>query len=147
MVGLLLAARDVDGRAMTETQVRDELVTFMLAGHETTANGSGVALVPAVAASRRARARLHAEVDAVVGDRAPDGQDADALPWTTACVQEALRLYPPAWILEREAIVDDEVGGHRIPAGATVNLAVYQRAPRRAVVAGPGALRSGALPR
>ena len=124
MVSLLLAARDVDGRAMTETQVRDELVTFMLAGHETTANGLAW-LWYLLSQNPAARSRLHAEVDAVVGSRPPTGHDAESLPWTTACFQEALRLYPPAWILEREAIADDEVGGHRIPAGATVNLPVY----------------------
>ena len=124
MVSLLLSARDVDGRAMTETQVRDELVTFMLAGHETTANGLAW-LWYLLSQHPAARSRLHEEVDAVVGRRPPTGQDAESLPWTTACVQEALRLYPPAWILEREAIVDDEVGGHRIPKGATVNLPVF----------------------
>ena len=110
---------------MTETQVRDELVTFMLAGHETTANALAW-LWYLLSQHPEARARLHDEVDAVVGDRRrADLPDAESLPWTTACVQEALRLYPPAWILEREAIVDDEVGGHRIPKGATVHLPVY----------------------
>jgi cytochrome P450 len=131
MVGLLLAARDADGRAMTETQVRDELVTFMLAGHETTANALSW-LWYLLAQNPEARDRLHAEVDRVLGDRRPVAADAAALEWTTACVHEALRLYPPAWILEREAIADDEVGGHPIPRGATVHLSVYSahRDPR-----------------
>jgi cytochrome P450 len=124
MVGLLLAARDVDGRAMTDTQVRDELVTFMLAGHETTANALSW-LWYLLSQNPDARDRLHAEVDAVVGDRAPRPADADRLPWTGACVQEALRLYPPAWILEREAIADDDIRGVRIPKGATLHLSVY----------------------
>jgi len=124
MVGLLLGARDVDGRAMTETQVRDELVTFMLAGHETTANALSW-LWYLLSQHPDARRRLHAEVDAVVGARQPNALDAEALPWTKACVLEALRLYPPAWILEREAIADDEIDGRRITPKTTVHLAVY----------------------
>jgi cytochrome P450 len=124
MVGLLLAARDVDGRAMTETQVRDELVTFMLAGHETTANALSW-LWYLLSQNPEARQRMHGEVDAVLGAREPKTVDADALVWTRACVQEALRLYPPAWILEREAIVEDEVDGWRIPPKTTVNLSVW----------------------
>jgi len=131
MVGLLLAARDADGRAMTETQVRDELVTFMLAGHETTANALSW-LWYLLAQNPDARDRLHEEVDDVLGDRRPVATDAAALEWTTACVHEALRLYPPAWILEREAIAPDVVGGRPIPTGATVHLSVYSvhRDPR-----------------
>jgi cytochrome P450 len=131
MVGLLLAARDVDGNAMTEQQVRDELVTFMLAGHETTANALAW-LWYLLAENPEARDRLHVEVDAVVGDGALSAEAAESLPWTSACVQEALRLYPPAWILEREAIADDEVDGRRIPKGATLHLSIYSvhRDPR-----------------
>jgi cytochrome P450 len=124
MVGLLLAARDVDGAAMSETQVRDELVTFMLAGHETTANGLAW-LWYLLAQNPDARDRLTAEVDAVLGEREPTAADASALLWTTACVHEALRLYPPAWILEREATVDDQVDGFRIRRGTTVYLPIY----------------------
>ena len=131
MVGLLLAARDVDGRAMSETQVRDELVTFMLAGHETTATGLSW-LWFLLAEHPKARERLYAEVDDVLDGRPPSAADAPSLPWTTACFQEAMRLYPPAWILEREAIADDVVGGFRIRAGTTVHLPIYavHRDPR-----------------
>ena len=124
MVGLLLSARDVDGGAMSETQVRDELVTFMLAGHETTANALAW-LWYLLAQNPGARDRLTAEVDTVLGGRTPTAADAGSLPWTSACVHEALRLYPPAWILEREATVDDDVGGYRIRAGTTVFLPIY----------------------
>jgi cytochrome P450 len=124
MVGLLLAARAVDGAAMSETQVRDELVTFMLAGHETTANALAW-LWYLLARNPDARDRLTAEVDSVVGARTPTAADAGSLAWTSACVHEAMRLYPPAWILEREAIVDDEIAGYRIRAGTTVYLPIY----------------------
>jgi cytochrome P450 len=124
MVGLLLSARDVDGGSMSEAQVRDELVTFMLAGHETTANALAW-LWYLLAQNPDCRDRLTAEVDAVVGQRTPAAADASALVWTGACVQEALRLFPPAWILEREATVDDVIGGFEVRKGTTVFLPIY----------------------
>jgi cytochrome P450 len=83
LLGLLLAARDEAGRGMSRTQVRDELVTFMLAGHETTANGLAwmwylLSLHP------EARERMHVEVDEVLGGRVPTADDADRLVWTAA---------------------------------------------------------------
>jgi cytochrome P450 len=124
LLGLLLAARDEAGRPMSRRQVRDELVTFLLAGHETTANGLAwmwylLSLHP------EARERMLAEVDARLGDRLPDADDADALPWTTACFAEAIRLYPPAWVFEREAVADDLVDGYEIPAGSTVIISPF----------------------
>jgi cytochrome P450 len=124
MVGLLLSARDVDGGSMSDAQVRDELVTFMLAGHETTANALAW-LWYLLAQNADCRDRLTAEVDAVVGQRTPTAADASALVWTGACVQEALRLFPPAWILEREATVDDVVGGFEVRKGTTAFLPIY----------------------
>ncbi|MGH9085108.1 MAG: cytochrome P450 [Acidimicrobiales bacterium] len=124
MVGLLLGARDVVGNAMSSTQVRDELVTFMLAGHETTANAMSW-LWYLLAQHPGARDRLRDEVDTVVDGQAATAAHADRLPWTAACVQEALRLYPPAWILEREAVTDDELDGYRIRRGTTVHLPIY----------------------
>ena len=125
LLGLLLAARDPDsGLRMDRRQIRDELMTFMLAGHETTANGLAwmwylLALHPS------ARDRLFSEVDEVLGGRTPTAEDAPALAWTAACFQEAMRLYPPAWILERDAIERDEVGGYVIPRWTTVIASPY----------------------
>jgi cytochrome P450 len=65
------------------------------------------------------------EVDAVLGTRPPRVEDLQALPFTTACFQEALRFYPPAWSIPRVAIADDEVGGHRIPKGSSVIIPVH----------------------
>jgi cytochrome P450 len=131
LLGLLLAARDEQGEALSHTQVRDEVVTLMLAGHETTANGLAW-LWYLLAQNPEARARLDAEVDEVLGGRTPTAADAERLVWTTACFQEAMRLYPPAWVLEREAVVDDELDGYRIPARSTVIFPVYliHRDPR-----------------
>jgi cytochrome P450 len=116
---------------MPRRQVRDELVTLMLAGHETTANGLAW-LWYLLDRHPDARERLVAEVDAVAtGDRV-EVADADRLVWTRACFQEAMRLFPPAWILEREAAVDDEIGGYHIPRGTTVIIPVFNvhRDPR-----------------
>ena len=116
---------------MSREQVRDELVTFMLAGHETTANGLAW-MWYLLSRSPEARDRLHAEVDEVLGGRVPTADDVERLPYTSACFQEALRLYPPAWVIEREAVADDEIDGHPIPAGATLIMPTYliHRDPR-----------------
>jgi cytochrome P450 len=124
LVGLLLGIREPDGSAWPLKRVRDELVTFMLAGHETTANGMAwmwylLALNPA------ARERMIDEVDAVLGDRRPTAADVPALPWTMACFQEALRYYSPAWVLPRKVVADDVIGGHRIPRGSTVFIPTH----------------------
>jgi cytochrome P450 len=131
LLGLLLAARDEAGRGMSRTQVRDELVTFMLAGHETTANGLAW-MWYLLSLNPEARERLNAEVDGVLGDRVPTADDAEKLVWTSACFQEAIRLYPPAWVFEREAVEDDSLDGHVIPAGSTLLFPTYliHRDPR-----------------
>lgn len=122
MLDLLLAARDADGRALSEDEIGDEVATFMLAGHETTANALTWSFV-LLSRYPQARERLADEVDA-----APDTLDAaaaDKLPWTRAVIDEALRLYPPAWTIEREAIADDDVAGVRVPAGSTIAVPPY----------------------
>jgi len=131
LLDLLLVARDERGQALSRIQVRDEAVTLVLAGHETTANGLAW-LWHLLALNPEARERLHAEVDDVLGGRTPTAADVERLVWTTACFEEAMRLYPPAWVLEREAVADDELDGHRIPKGSTVIFPVYliHRDPR-----------------
>ncbi|MGH9157142.1 MAG: cytochrome P450 [Acidimicrobiales bacterium] len=120
MVGLLVAARYEENRA-SEGQIRDELKTFLLAGHETTANGLAW-MWHLLGANPETRQRLYDEVDEL------DDVTADVvadLPWTAACFREALRLYPPAWILEREAVADDVLDGRVIRRGTTVMIPVY----------------------
>ena len=124
LVSLLLNARDDDGQPMPRKRIRDELATFMLAGHETTANGLAWMWL-LLAEHPDARARMLDEVDNVLGGRPPTAADAERLPWTSACFQEALRLYPPAWIMPRKAAVDDVIGGHRIRKGTTVWIPIY----------------------
>jgi len=116
LLGLLVAARDSDGSALTEQEVRDEISTFLVAGHETTAMALTWSLA-LLSAYPQARRRLEDEVDAVLGDGPADPA---TLPWTTAVVSEAMRLYPPAWTLERTAVADDDVCGTPVPAGSMV---------------------------
>ncbi|HYH59086.1 MAG TPA: cytochrome P450 [Thermoleophilaceae bacterium] len=123
LLNLLLHAEDGHGR-LPLRRVRDEATTFMLAGHETTANAMAwmwylLALNPG------ARERMLAEVNAVLGERQPTVDDLPQLPWTTACFQEAMRFYPPAWSIPRVAIAADEIGGHRIPKGSSVIIPIH----------------------
>ena len=130
LLGILLAARDEDGVPLTDTEIQAELITFLLAGHETSANTLGWALA-LLSAYPAARCRLTGELDAVLGDRDPEADDAARLPWTRAVVAEALRLYPPAWTIERDAVHGNDAAGVLIPARSTVAILPYliQRHP------------------
>ncbi|MGQ0842207.1 cytochrome P450 [Actinokineospora sp.] len=103
---------------------RDELITLLLAGHETTASTVGWAL-HLIDDHPQVAARLHAEAVEVLGDRSPELEDLRKLRYTTMVLEEAMRLYPPVWILTRKAVADDEVGGYHVPAGADVLICPY----------------------
>jgi cytochrome P450 len=131
LLSILLLARDENGAGMSERQVRDEVMTLLLAGHETTA----LALTWAFTLLDRnpaARDRLEAELSAVLGDRLPSPEDVAALPFTQAVVNETLRLYPPAYVTGREAVRDTMIGGIRIPKRHIVLISIYatHRDPR-----------------
>lgn len=120
LLGMLMELQDDDGVRMTDKQLRDELLTLVVAGHETTANALTFALyrlsqVPEVLS------RLRAEVDLSTEDE----QSLVKLPYNRAVVDETLRLYPPAWVVEREAITDDRVSGKVIPKGATIGISPF----------------------
>jgi cytochrome P450 len=125
LLGMLMAARDQDtGERMSPRQLRDEVMTFLLAGHETTA----VALAWTwylLAAHPTVAARTRREVLSVLGDREPTLDDLAALPLCRMVVEEAMRLYPPVWGIGRQAIAADEIGGWKIPAGTLVNLSPW----------------------
>ncbi len=109
---------------VAQTRMRDELITLLLAGHETTASTVGWALYlmdqhPEVAA------RLRDEAIAVLGDRTPVLEDLKSLTYTNMVLEEAMRLYPPVWILTRRSVGEDEVGGYHVPAGADVMVCPY----------------------
>ncbi len=114
-----------DGTGMTNEQLRDEVMTIFLAGHETTANLLTWAWY-LLAQNPEAEARLHAELEEVLaGGRAPAPEDVPALQYTEMVVAETMRLYPPAWALGRLALEDYEVGGYLIPRGSLVLVSQY----------------------
>jgi len=118
LLDLLLSARDEDsGEGLSDAELRDEVVTLLLAGHETTA----VALAwtwALLAENPEAEARLHAEVDALDGP--PTFNDMARLPYTRGVFAEAMRLYPPAWAIGREAARDIELAGVPVAKGSTI---------------------------
>jgi cytochrome P450 len=116
-----LAGPGTDGTAgaLDDTALRDEVLTIMLAGHETTAAALAWSLI-LLSRHPDARHTLEDEVDQVLAGRDPVADDLDRLPWTRAVISEAMRLYPPAWTVERDAVRDDEIDGVVVPAGATV---------------------------
>jgi cytochrome P450 len=125
LLAMLMQARDEEtGEGMSDRQLRDEVVTLFLAGHETTANAltwASFLLSTHVAVERR----LRAEVDEALQGRVPTASDLPRLPYTRMVIDETLRLYPPAWITNRRAIEADAVCGYRIPADATVSISPY----------------------
>ncbi len=132
LLSMLLQAQDEDdGGRMTDHQLRDEAMTLFMAGHETTANT--MAWVWFLLANHpEAEARLHAELDEVLGGRSPGFDDLPRLAYTEMVVTEALRLYPTVWLLGREAIEPCEVGGYPIRVGTTLYMSqwVIHRDPR-----------------
>lgn len=137
LLTMLMAARDdvpinqptgqpVDqaSRSMSDRQLRDEVITLLIAGHETVASALTwtwylLAQHPAI------YRRLSAEVGRVLGSHVPTADDLPALDYTRMVFEEALRLYPPAWIITRRALADDQLGRYRVPAGALVVLSPY----------------------
>ncbi|OBG39495.1 cytochrome [Mycobacterium alsense] len=121
LLNVLLRA---DGGRWPRRRIRDEALTFMLAGHETTANSMSwfwylMALHP------QAREKMLAEIDEVIGARRPTADDLGRLPWTTACLQESQRYYSAVWIISRRAVEDDVIAGHRIRRGTTVIIPIH----------------------
>lgn len=124
LLGMLLGARDDDGAPMSDEQIRDEAMTIFLAGHETTANALAwtwllLAEHPAI------EARLHDELARVLGDRPPAAGNVAALGYTRDVVAEAMRLYPPAWVIGRRATRETTLGTWTIPAGSIVIASQY----------------------
>lgn len=125
LLTLLVNSRDADtGEAMSPRQLRDELLALFVAGHETTANALSWALY-LLTQHPDAAERLRAEADQALAGRAPTLADLRSLPYTRQVLDETMRLYPPAWIFNRTAEADDEIGGFFIPAGATVSFSQY----------------------
>lgn len=131
LLSMLLEAQDDDGTQMTDAQLRDEVMTLFLAGHETTA----LALTWSwylLATHPEAEAKFHAEIDAVLQGRMPTVNDLSKLVYTEMIAKESMRLYPPAYAVGREALEETEIGGFRVPKGSQVFgfQWVTQRDPR-----------------
>jgi len=131
LLSMLLHAQDEDGSRMTDRQLRDEVITLFLAGHETTA----LALSWTwwlLAQHPEAEAKLHVELDAVLGGRTPTLEDLPKLRYLDRIISESMRLYPPAWGMARLTIEDAHIGGYTIRKGCGVSLSqwVVHRDPR-----------------
>src|SRR5258708_37835439 len=114
-------ARDDDGNSMTDQQLRDEVITLLLAGHEPTAVNLSWAWY-LLAQHPEVEAKLHAELEAVLGGRAPCAGDVPKLAYTDRVLREVLRLYPPAWRIFRKTQEALEVGGYVLPAGSKMGM-------------------------
>jgi cytochrome P450 len=121
---MLLHAQDEDGSQMTDAQLRDETITLFLAGHETTASTLSWTWW-LLAQNPKAEAKLHAELDTVLGNRAPTLDDLPKLNYTANVIAEALRLYPTAWGLARIAIEDHELAGYPVKKGMGIAMAQW----------------------
>lgn len=124
LLTMLLRAQDEDGSRMTDKQLRDEVVTLFLAGHETTA----IALSWTwylLSENPDVERRLVEEVTAVLGDRPPTLDDIPHLVYADMVIRESMRLYPPAWRIGREVIEEVDIGGYAVPVGAQVIMSQW----------------------
>jgi cytochrome P450 len=131
LLSMLLLARDESGAGMSARQIRDEVMTLLLAGHETTALTLSWAFL-LLDRHPEARERLEAELEAVLGERPASPDDVPALRYTQAIVNETHRLYPPAYVTGREALRDTRIGALPIPKRHIVLISIYalHRDPR-----------------
>lgn len=131
LLDMLLDARDENGAGMSDLHLRDEVMTLLLAGHETTANTLAWTLY-LLAQNPERQSRLEAEVRTVLDGRMAEAASLYRLPYTQMALMEAQRLYPPAWAIGRKALRDFEVSGYRIPAGTNIIVSqwVLHRDPR-----------------
>jgi cytochrome P450 len=124
LLSMFLYAVDENGQRMDDELLRDEIITLLVAGHETAAHVLAwtwylLSEYPEV------EERLHAELDQILAGRTPTVADLSQLNYTRMVLEEAMRLYPPAWLLMRRAIEDDEIGGHYIRANSPILWSSY----------------------
>lgn len=132
LLGMLMSARDEEtGEGMTDAQLRDEVMTIFLAGHETTANALTWTLFLLSSHPDVVR-RLRGELSDVLGGRSPTFEDLPKLSYTLQVIQESMRLYPPVWILVRRCESDDVIAGFRVPKHVFVAVppVILHRDPR-----------------
>jgi len=132
LLGMLMDATDEDtGERMDDVQLRDEVLTMFLAGHETTANALAWCF-HLLGRHPEVVSRLQAELDANLGEGDPSLDDLAALPYTSQVLEESMRIYPPVWLIARSVEEDDELCGCRVRAGSQVFYSPYlsHRDPR-----------------
>ncbi|MEH6721632.1 MAG: cytochrome P450 [Aurantimonas endophytica] len=131
LLSALMRAHYDDGRPLSDKQLRDEAVTMLLAGHETTALALSWT-VHLLSQHPSVDERLSAEVHRIIGKRRPVFEDLAELTYTGQIIIEAMRLYPPAWLIGREAVKDCEIGGYHLPSGTTIFVSpwIMHRDPR-----------------
>jgi cytochrome P450 len=120
----LMDARYSDGEGMSDEMVLSESMQLLVAGHETSSNGLSW-LLYLLSSRPECLARVREEIYSTLGDAPLNHADVPKLSFTTQVIQEGLRLYPPFWMIDREAVADDHVGDIAIPAGSTVIVYVY----------------------
>ena len=124
-VAMLMNARDKEtGAPMGERELIDEIMTLVVAGHETTASGLNWTWY-LLSQHPQVESRLHAEIDAAAEVPAPSLAQMEELHYTRQVIDESLRLYPPGWVLSRRTIEADVLGGYPVPAGTNVLLPLY----------------------
>ncbi|MGO8949827.1 MAG: cytochrome P450 [Ktedonobacterales bacterium] len=125
LISMLLHARDEEtGESMNDRQLHDEIITLLLAGHETTAVALTwtwylLSMHPSV------ERRLHDELHTVLAGRTPTANDLPQLTYTRMVIEEAMRLYPPVWSILRRAVADDDIGPYHVPAGTSIFISPY----------------------
>src|SRR5581483_5627846 len=125
LLSMLLLAQDEEGSgSMTDQQLRDAAMTIFLAGHETTANALTWSWL-LLSQHPDVEAKLHAEVDEVLGGKLPTVEDLPKLVYTEKVLAESMRLYPPAWMVGYRAINDYAVGDYFLPAGSVILMSQY----------------------
>jgi len=125
LLGMLMDARDEEtGEAMNDEQLRDEVMTIFLAGHETTSNALSWTFY-LLSQHPQIEDKLRAETRAVLGGRAPKIEDLARLPYALMVIQEAMRLYPPVWLLMRRSERPESIDGYRIPVHSFIAISPY----------------------
>ncbi|MEV0601496.1 cytochrome P450 [Streptomyces sp. NPDC050315] len=124
LLTLLAQAGSEEGDSLDATEIRDQVLVFLLAGHETTATSMAFTL-HLLSRHPEEQARARQEADEVLGDRAPTAADLERLPYLTRVLKEGMRLYPAAPVVGRRAVADTEIGGYRIRAGSDVVVAPW----------------------
>lgn len=121
---MLLQATDEDGSQLSDQELRDEVMTLLLAGHETTANALSWTLM-LLSQHPKSEAKLLQELHSVLGDRPPTVTDLNQLPYLQTVIKESMQLYLPVWPLSREVVRECQIGGYRLPPGTLVYVSPW----------------------